>query len=162
MQKMKQKSEQQALFSLTTICSQSEHCSQEMIEKLQKWEIPEAAQARIMQYLTKEKYIDDARFARFFINDKVKYNKWGRRKVEQALWLKHIGKDISDPIFEEYSDDDWLEILRPLINQKKKTVKGRNAYEANGKLIRFALGRGFDMNLIVKCLDSNVEDWQDD
>ena len=93
--------EQQALLKLTTLCTQAEHCSQEMIDKMKKWELPEDAIARNMEFLTEKKFIDDERFARFFINDKIKYNKWGRRKVEQALWMKHIPKDISDPIFEE-------------------------------------------------------------
>jgi len=157
MQNIKQKTEQQALFELTAICSQSEHCSKEMLDKMQKWEIPEEVQKRILEYLVKEKYIDDKRYTRFFINDKVKYNKWGRRKVEQALWLKHIGKEISDPIFDEFSDDQWLKILRPLIKQKRKSVKGKNDYEINMKLTRFALGRGFTMDLIRQCIEE-VED----
>ena len=74
--------EQQALLKLTTLCTQAEHCSQEMIDKMKKWELPEDAIARNMEFLTEKKFIDDERFARFFINDKIKYNKWGRRKVE--------------------------------------------------------------------------------
>ena len=52
---------------------------------MKKWELPEDAIARNMEFLTQKKFIDDERFARFFINDKIKYNKWGRRKVEQAI-----------------------------------------------------------------------------
>ena len=33
--------EQQALLKLTTLCTQSEHCSQEMLDKMKKWELPE-------------------------------------------------------------------------------------------------------------------------
>ena len=35
--------EQQALLKLTTLCTQSEHCSQEMLDKMKKWELPEDA-----------------------------------------------------------------------------------------------------------------------
>ena len=76
--------EQQALLKLTTLCTQAEHCSQEMLDKMKKWELPEDAIARNMEFLTQKKFIDDERFARFFINDKIKYNKWGRRKVEPS------------------------------------------------------------------------------
>ena len=69
--------EQQALLKLTTLCTQSEHCSQEMLDKMKKWELAEDAIARNMQFLIEKKFIDDERYARFFINDKVKYNKWG-------------------------------------------------------------------------------------
>lgn len=142
--------EQQALLKLTTLCTQAEHCSQEMIDKMKKWELPEDAIARNMEFLTEKKFIDDERFARFFINDKIKYNKWGRRKVEQALWMKHIPKDISDPIFEEIEDDLYMETLLPLMKNKYKTIKAKNDYERSMKLIRFALGRGYSMEVIHK------------
>ena len=45
---MKKMTEQEALAKLMTICSQSEHCSGEMVEKMRKWELEETAQARIM------------------------------------------------------------------------------------------------------------------
>ncbi|MBQ3858518.1 regulatory protein RecX [Segatella bryantii] len=157
---MKPISEQQALFKLTKLCSQSEHCSQEMLEKMKKWELEEDAIARNMEYLIREKYVDDSRFARFFINDKIKYNKWGRKKVEQALYLKHISKDISDPIFEEIDNKLYLDVLRPILQSKRKSIKAKNDYELNIKLIKFAMGRGFSMDLIKKCLN-HIDDIPD-
>ena len=157
---MKPISEQQALFKLTKLCSQSEHCSQEMLEKMKKWELEEDAIARNMEYLIREKYVDDSRFARFFINDKIKYNKWGRKKVEQALYLKHISKDISDPIFEEIDNKLYLDVLRPILQSKRKSIKAKNDYELNMKLIKFAMGRGFYMDLIKKCLN-HIDDIPD-
>jgi regulatory protein len=150
--------EQQALLKLTTLCTQAEHCSQEMLDKMKKWELPEDAIARNMEFLTQKKFIDDERFARFFINDKIKYNKWGRRKVEQALWMKHIPKEISNPIFEEIEDDMYLETLLPLLKNKYKTIKAKNDYERSMKLIRFALGRGYGMDVIHKCIDKMKEE----
>ena len=150
--------EQQALLKLTTLCTQSEHCSQEMLDKMKKWELPEDAIARNMQFLIEKKFIDDERYARFFINDKVKYNKWGRRKVEQALWLKHISKDISDPIFDEMEDDIYMDTLLPLMKNKYKTIKAKNDYERSMKLIRFALGRGYGMDIIHKCINRMKEE----
>ena len=43
------------------------------------------------------------------------------------------------------------------IVQELKTVKGRNEYEIRGKLIRFALGKGFQMDDIVKVVGSLEE-----
>ena len=143
--------EQQALLKLTTLCTQAEHCSQEMLDKMKKWELPEDAIARNMEFLTQKKFIDDERFTRFFINDKIKYNKWGRR-------MKHIPKEISDPIFEEIEDDMYLETLLPLLKNKYKNIKAKNDYERSMKLIRFALGRGYGMDVIHKCIDKMKEE----
>lgn len=154
--RMKILSEKEVLQKLTALCSRAEHCSGEMIEKMRKWEIDEDTQARVMAYLVKERYVDDARFCRSFIQDKIKYNKWGRRKIEQALWQKHVSKDISNPIFEEIDEEEYLQVLRPLLKSKRKSVKAESEYELNMKLIRFALGRGFDMEIIQQCLDVSI------
>lgn len=151
-------SEQEALLRLTSLCSTAEHCSHEMLEKMRRWEIDEDTQARIMEYLVKEKYIDDERYARFFAKDKIRYNKWGRRKVEQAMWQKHIDADIQQRVLDEIDDDEYLLILRPLLKSKRRTVKAANNYEMNMKLIRFAMGRGFTMDIIRQCLDNDEFD----
>ena len=88
------KTENDADLTLAALCAQAEHCQYEMLEKMRKWEIPEEGQARVMERLVKERYVDDERFARAFVKDKIRYNKWGRRKVDQALWQKRIHEDI--------------------------------------------------------------------
>lgn len=155
---MKQISEDDALLRLTSLCSTAEHCSHEMIEKMQRWQLADDAQARIIEYLVKEKYIDDERYARFFAKDKIRYNKWGRRKVEQAMWLKHIDGDIQRDVLDDIDDEEYLAVLRPLLKTKRKSVKASSDYEMNMKLIRFAMGRGFTMDIIRQCLDNDNYD----
>ncbi len=103
--------------------------------------------------LTKERYIDQERFARAFVNDKIRYNKWGRRKVQQALWQKHIDNDIQQQVLDEIDENEYLSILRPLLKQKRKSIRAANTYEETQKLVRFALGRGFTFDIIRQCLD---------
>ncbi len=155
---MKQKSEQEAYLTLAALCAQAEHCQYEMTQKMSRWEMDEETQARVMQRLTQERYIDDERFARAFVKDKIRYNKWGRRKVEQALWQKHIEEDIRQRVLSEVSEEEYLSVLRPLLKQKSKTTKAADDYERNRKLVRFALGRGFTFDIIRQCIDVEEED----
>lgn len=145
--------EEQVLNKLTTLCARGEHCQQEMLDKMRKWEIEEDVQARVMEYLLKEKFIDEERYTRMFVEEKIKFNKWGRKKVEQALYMKRIPRSISAPILDEVDEDNYEEILRPLLEAKRKSVTGKSEYEIRGKLIRFALSRGFDMDTILSVLD---------
>lgn len=154
--------EQEALLRLTTLCAQSEHCSWEMTEKMRRWELSEEAQARIMEQLVKEHYVDDTRYCRCFAHDKIKYNKWGRRKVEQALMAKRVGRDVFRSVLDEVDDEEYLRVLRPLLQAKRRQLKTTSEYEANGRLIRFALGRGFTMDLIRQCLDTDGYETEDD
>lgn len=85
-------SEEQALARLTALCASAEHCTGEMIDKMTKWEISEEAQARIMEHLVKNKYIDDERYCRAFVHDKMEYNHWGRRKMGTGSLCKTRGQ----------------------------------------------------------------------
>ena len=158
----KEITEQEAFLQLATVCAQAEHCEKEMRDKLKRWGIDESVQDRIIQRLINERYIDDERYARAFVKDKIRYNKWGRRKVQQALWLKHIDPEIQQHVLNEIDDSEYLDVLRPLLRQKRKTVKAESDYELNQKLVRFALGRGFTFDIIRQCLDVDEDDFETD
>ncbi len=153
----KEMTEQEAYLQLATLCAQAEHCEQEMRDKMKRWEIDETVQNRIIDRLVKERYIDNERYARAFVKDKIRYNKWGRRKVQQALWMKRIDNDIQQRVLDEIDDKEYLDVLRPLLKQKRKSTKAVNDYELNQKLVRFALGRGFTFDIIRQCLEVDEE-----
>ncbi len=161
----KDMTEQEAYLQLAALCAQAEHCQQEMRDKMRRWELDETVQNRIVARLVKERYVDDERYARAFVKDKIRYNKWGRRKVQQALWQKHIDADIQQRVLDEIDEKEYLDILRPLLKQKRKSIKAESDYELNQKLVRFALGRGFGFDIIRQCLnvdDIDIEDIDDD
>ena len=148
----KQKTEQEAYLQLAAVCAQAEHCEQEMRDKMKRWEIDATTQDSIIARLVKERYINDERYARAFVKDKIRYNKWGRRKVQQALWMKRISDEIQQRVLDEIDEKEYLDVLIPLLKQKRKTIKANNDYELNQKLVRFALSRGFDFSIIRQCL----------
>ena len=158
----KEMTEQEAYLQLAALCAQAEHCQQEMRDKMRRWELDETVQNRIIDRLIKERYVDDERYARAFVKDKIRYNKWGRRKVQQALWMKRIDADIQQRVLDEIDEKEYFDVLRPLLKQKRKTTKAENDYELNRKLVRFALSRGFDFSIIRQCMDVEEEDFSDD
>ena len=153
----RQKTEQEAYLQLAAVCAQAEHCEQEMRDKMKRWEIDAAVQDSIIARLVEERYIDNERFARAFVKDKIRYNKWGRRKVQQALWTKRIDGDIQQRVLDEIDEKEYLDVLVPLLKQKRKTTKANSDYELNQKLVRFALSRGFDFSIIRQCLQVGDE-----
>jgi regulatory protein len=133
-----------------------------MRDKMKRWEMAPEVQERVIARLIKERYIDDERYARAFVKDKIRYNKWGRRKVQQGLWMKHIDDDIQQRVLSEVDDTEYLAVLKPLLKQKAKSIKAENDYELTQKLVRFALGRGFTYDIIRQCLDVDDEMIPDD
>ena len=157
----KEKTEEEAFLQLAALCANAEHCQYEMLEKMKRWELSDEAQARVMARLIEERYVDDRRYARAFVKDKICYNKWGRRKVQQGLWMKRIDKEIQDEVLDEIDDNEYLNVLKPLLKQKRKSIKANSDYELNQKLVRFAYGRGFTFDIIRQCLDVSDIDEDD-
>lgn len=139
-------------------CSSVERCVAEVEAKLSQWGAAPEAVERIVKHLQDEKYIDQKRFCSAFVRDKYRFNQWGRVKIGQALRMKKIPAELIAVGMDEIDEQEYLEILSGLIEQKKKSVKARTEYERNGKLIRFAIGRGFEMEAVCRCVKQAGED----
>ena len=148
----------EAYQKLTDLCARGEHCQHEMTEKMRRWGVSDEEQAQVMARLIDERYVDDARYTHAFVYDKIRYSKWGRRKVEQALWMKHIDATIIRQELDAVDDEEYTAELKPLLRQKRRSTKASSDYELNMKLIKFAISRGFTMDIIKQCMDVENED----
>ncbi len=142
-------------------CSASEHCPSEVAAKLKQWGASDEEQDLIIAHLQKERYIDTERYCRFFARDKYRFTHWGRVKIAQALKMKGLPSEDIRRGLEEIDEREYDDILRDLINKKRKSVSGRNDYERNAKLIRFAIGRGFEMDEIRRHLKDSGDEYPD-
>lgn len=150
--------EEEALSRVAAYCSAAEHCRAEVNEKLQKWSIAYDAIERILNRLETEKYIDDERYCRAFINDKFRFAKWGKMKIAQGLYMKKIPSDVSWRYLNEIDEEEYLAVLRDLLAGKRKSIHAKDDFELNGKLIRFVSSRGFEMKDIKRCISFSEEE----
>ncbi len=156
-QKKKPITEQEALQKLSALCARAEHSSGEMLEKMRRWQLSEDARERVLDRLIDEKFVDDERFARLFVREKIRFDRWGRRKIEQALYQKGVASDISRRVLDEVDDEAYVAELKKLIAAKRRSVQAESDYEMRAKLTKYALGRGFDYNVIRQCIDGADE-----
>ena len=143
LQKKKPITEQEALQKLSALCARAEHSSGEMLEKMRRWQLSEDARERV--------------FARLFVREKIRFDRWGRRKIEQALYQKGVASDISRRVLNEVDDEAYMAELKKLIAAKRRSVQAESDYEMRAKLTKYALGRGFDYNVIRQCIDGADE-----
>lgn len=146
--------EQEAYQKLAALCAMSEQCCHDVMTKMRRWEVPPEMAERVVAQLVKERYIDEERYARAFVRDKFRYNHWGRVRIEQELKMKGIASRHIELGMEELKEEDSQEALREMLQKKRPSVKGKSEYEIRGKLIRFALGRGFAIDDIIKIVGS--------
>lgn len=151
---MKKKlTKQEALCRVTALCAGSEQCEHNIREKLIKWGLNSTDADAIIDYLYDEKYIDELRFANAYARDKMRYNHWGRQKIEQQMRLLQISAPSRSEALDTLPNEEYVEILKEMLESKARSVKADTDYERNGKLIRFALGRGFEMKFIMQVLN---------
>ena len=148
----KEMSAEEARLKAEAYCSLSEHCKSEVLGKLQQWGAPEETWEAILNHLEKERYVDESRYATFFVRDKYRFNQWGRIKIAQALRMKHIPSACIDEAMEEIDEQEYLNILTSLLKKKVRSIKASNDYERNGKLVRFAAGHGYEIGDILFCM----------
>lgn len=126
------------------LCSRSEHCVSEIREKLKLWGLSSEDSELVIAKLVEEKYIDDERFARAYVKDKFRFNHWGKQKIAFMLRSKNISSEIMELAFEEIEDEGYSDELRKILTDKEKSIKAKDQYDKRNKLMRFAMGRGFE------------------
>lgn len=148
----------QALNKVAGMCAMSEQCRYDIEEKLKKWELTADEISDIIAYLYKDKFLDDARYVRTYVKDKLRFNKWGRKKIEYMLAHKGLkGAVVKDILDEEINGD--ISVLTELLKAKRRTLKSKDEYDEKAKLYRFAAGRGFSGDEISKALRAlNISD----
>lgn len=156
--------EHSALLWATTRCAQRECCRQDIRKKWMDGGLDEDLCERLLDRLEDEGFIDESRYARAFVHDKLEYDHWGRIKMTQALRLKGIRRSTIDEAMAEVIDEDhYREVLRHILQQKIRTLSfdtddREESYKALQKLVRFAASRGFEPDLIFQETDHLTED----
>ena len=134
-------------------CSLSEHCIQKVREKLVQWETPKELIQPIIDRLLDGDYINEERFARAFVKDKFRFNHWGRVKITTHLKALNISSENISIAMQEIDDEEYEKMLDEIVEKKRKTIKNGTDYEIRAKLLRHALSRGFEYNLVASKLN---------
>ena len=146
------------LRRLASRCSLAELCVADIERKLDATDLTGDERQRLLRQLISEGYVNNNRYAHAFVRDKFRFSGWGRVKIAQGLRAKQIpaADSRNDQVALDLrmhlrrETDAIAALLRDAIRAKRPSVRGTSDYEINGKLIRFALGRGFEMEVIMK------------
>jgi len=142
----------EALATAAGYCSMSEHCISEVVEKTRRYELTVEEQATLIRHLMGEGYLNENRYVKAFVKDRFRYNKWGRIKIRYMLRQKGLSSSLIEEGLSEIQEEEYMEMLTDLLRQKKRSTKANSSYELRGKLLRFAAGRGFELDQAGVCL----------
>lgn len=152
------KTPEQAVARLTELCSRSERCEDDVRRLMTRWKIEPGAQDGIVEMLLRERYIDQERYVRAFVEDKLRFSGWGAYKIKAALRAKHIDAASVDAALEEFGDDEKEhDRLVAVLSEKLRHTSAEDSYRLKGKLLRFASSRGFGYEEAMRVIDELVE-----
>ena len=140
-----------------SMCARTEHCSAEVASRLLRGTDDEDLVARVILRLTEERFIDEERYVRAFVNDKLRFARWGRIKIRHELWRKQVSEKIYAPILQQIDEASYLATLKELLRAKKKTLRGKDTLTQKSSLLRFATSRGFEPSLIYPLIGMDDE-----
>ncbi|MBP5680274.1 MAG: RecX family transcriptional regulator [Bacteroidales bacterium] len=144
---------EQALNRAAAYCSQAERATQEVLQKLEAWEVSDEDAARILEFLRKERFLDEQRYVHAFVNDKFTYERWGRIKIVYALRAKGVtGAVVNNTLDDVIDPDRYVETLTDLLRAKMRGMKTPLAPNDRAKLYRFAAQRGFESAVVGQAL----------
>ncbi len=158
----KEITEAEALHRYAAYCSKAERCIYDVLTKLNQTTLGQEAKERIIARLLKERFIDEERFCRCFVNDKLIFNKWGKTKIKMELKRRHIPSNLIEQHLSEVNAETYIDDLSLLLKKKKEKTTAKNKYDLQNKLIRYGLSRGYEMAQVIQCLkqldhESNID-----
>lgn len=149
--KKKQITPDAARLKMADLCARSEQCEYDIRQKLRKMCIPVSEIDNIIEFLIERRFIDDARFAKSFTNDKIRFSCWGKNKIRMALRMKRIPSCIISEAFEDINEDDYNDALWKAAKSKAKSLDLLD-YNDRAKLYRHLLSRGYESSLISSAI----------
>ncbi len=147
---MREYTAEEILYKAGAYCSAAEHCESEVRLKLSQWGYTEtAAQDMVIDYLRHEHFIDDERYCRAFVHDKVRYQAWGREKIRMMLQAKRLPRQAIQDALDTIDETEYNRVLLHLLQKKQRLLQRDEPEMQRQKLLRYAASHGFSFDEII-------------
>lgn len=137
---------------LADLCARSEQCEWDIVIKLKRSGLRPSDCQNIIDFLKRERFIDEERFARAYARDKVKFSGWGPYKVRLGLAAKRISSSAIASAINEVNAKDYQEAAERVAATKAKSLN-LNVRDDQLKLYRHLLSRGFSSEITKQVIN---------
>ena len=134
-------------------CAAAEHCRSEVQTKLLQWGASAGQADDILDQLEDQGFISESRYCAAFVNDKIRFQGWGKEKIRMALKQKRLPVSLIEEAINAFPQDEYEERLQAIIACKAATLSDTDSYLRKAKLARFLASRGLYYSDISFALD---------
>lgn len=146
----------EALRLAAAFCAYQERTRQEVLNRLRDWDITGDEAEQVVASLIEQNYLNEERFARTFAGSKFRVKRWGKYKIRQHLKQRGITGQHLEEAMNDIEPDNYRETLTLLLEKKKASLKDDNPLTIKQKLARYAIGKGYEPDLVWSVLGDGI------
>ena len=136
---------------IQSYCLYQERCIKEVKNKLFSLKVRSKSANDIIEYLIDNDYLNEERYAKVFIQGKLRIKKWGRIKLKYELRLKGVDIKIINKHIKQINEEDYIKYFNEFSTNKIKFLKG-STDQKKRSFINYFTYRGWENKLIYEKL----------
>jgi len=131
-------------------CAGAEHCASDVEQLLERLGATGVQIDEVIGILKEQKYIDEQRYCRAFVHDKVAFQGWGRMKIAMGLRAKRLPEAAIQEALDDIDEQAYASNIRKAIQSKRE--------QDRQKVTRFMLQRGYTFDDLRRYANIDAEE----
>ncbi len=148
----------QAFEKISHYCAYQERSHREVRNKLYEYGLFKTDVEELLTRLITEGFLNEERFAKAFAGGKFRMKKWGRNKIVHELEAHALTPKCIQKGLLEIDHGQYTKTLKELIRKKLTQTEEANLFKKRDKVARYAIGKGFEPELVWVFLKEIVEE----
>tara|TARA_Y200000002_G_scaffold315981_1_gene274166 strand:+ start:528 stop:977 length:450 start_codon:yes stop_codon:yes gene_type:complete len=137
-------------------CAYQERCHHDVSNKLNKLGVFGDQVDEYICYLIDEKFLSETRYSEAYVRGKFNNNNWGRVKIIRELKSRNISEWNINNALLQIDDLEYEKKLNKICEKQIQQISGTSS-EVKNKIIRRLAQKGWETDLIFKCLNRLVK-----
>lgn len=141
-----------ATVKIQNWCTYQERSQQETRTKLYEYGLKTEEIENCIAELIQGNFLNEERFAATFASGKFRIKKWGRIKIKIELKQRKISDYCINMALKKIDATEYFATLEKVLEKKTREEKETNKIKKKYKIIKYAMSRGYEQDLILDAL----------
>jgi regulatory protein len=146
---------QHALGIALTYLNRRDRTVHEVRLRLERAAVDEGTADEVIESLIEQRFLDDARYARLFAEDKRELEEWGSERIERGLLTRGIDREVVADVLAALPDGD-SELDRALSLLRRRFPAAPQNRRDRDRALGVLLRKGYDSELALDALAAHA------
>jgi regulatory protein len=129
----------------------------ELADKLASRNVPTDVATRLLDRFEEVGLVDDAAFAREWVQQRQSGRGLARRALQQELRRKGIEDEVAQEALDEIGDDDEVEAARMLVRARLRSVRSLDRDKATRRLVGMLARKGHSSSVAFRVVKEELQ-----